>query len=135
MNRRKSRETAMKLAFEMSIKKEDYTSIIETFMENTEVPSGELDMDYVKRVLSGIQENSQMIDKKIEENLRGWKLYRLSKIDLAILRLGVYEILFENEIPDKVTLNETIELAKKFSDQKSSSFINGVLDSVIKSIV
>lgn len=135
MNRRKSRETAMKLAFEMSIKKEDYTSIIETFMENTEVPSGELDMDYVKRVLSGIQENSQLIDKKIEENLRGWKLYRLSKIDLAILRLGVYEILFENEIPDKVTLNETIELAKKFSDQKSSSFINGVLDSVIKSIV
>lgn len=132
MNRRKSREVAMKLVFEMSIRKEGYNSTLETFLENLETDSKELDMEYIQRILKGVEENIDIINKKIEENLIGWKLYRLSKIDLAILKLAVYELLFEDEIPEKVTLNEAIELAKKFSEEKSASFINGVLDSVTK---
>lgn len=132
MNRRKSREVAMKLVFEMSIRKEGYNSTLETFIENLETENKELDMEYIQRILKGVEENIDIINKKIEENLIGWKLYRLSKIDLAILKLAVYEILFEDEIPEKVTLNEAIELAKKFSEEKSAPFINGVLDSVTK---
>jgi N utilization substance protein B len=135
MNRRKSRETAMKLLFEMSINKEDYSEILEGFKEHTDIELADLDMDYIERVLKGVQDNTKEIDNKIEKYLVNWKLNRLSKIDLAILRISTYEILFETDIPDKVSLNEGIELAKKYSEDKSFQFINGVLDRMIKETV
>lgn len=135
MNRRKSRETAMKLLFEMSINKEDYSEILEGFKEHTDEELKDLDMNYIERVLKGVQNNTKEIDEKIEKYLVNWKLNRLSKIDLAILRISTYEILFETDIPEKVSLNEGIELAKKYSDDKSFQFINGVLDRMIKETV
>ncbi len=134
MNRRKSREIAMTLLFEMSINKEDHNEILTNFKEHTDSDLTDVDMDYVQRVLKGVQENLHEIDNKIEQNLINWKLYRLSKIDLAILRTSTYEILFEADIPAKVSVNEGIELAKKYSDEKSFQFINGVLGSMIKEI-
>lgn len=132
MNRRKSREIAMKLLFEMSIKKENYNEIYENFKENTDMDLQDIDMEYVFRVLKGVEENQKTIDDKIEENLINWKLNRVSKIDLAILRTSTYEIFYEDDIPDKVSVNEGIELAKKYSDEKSFQFINGVLGKMIK---
>lgn len=132
MNRRKSREIAMKLLFEMSIKKENYNEIYENFKENTDMDLQDIDMEYVFRVLKGVEENQNTIDDKIEENLINWKLNRVSKIDLAILRTSTYEIFYEDDIPDKVSVNEGIELAKKYSDEKSFQFINGVLGKMIK---
>lgn len=132
MNRRKSRETAMKLLFEMSINKEDYKEILEGFKEHTDIELEDLDMEYITRVIKGVQENNIEIDDKIQKYLVNWKLNRLSKIDLAILRISTYEILYENEIPERVSLNEGIELAKRYSDDKSFQFINGVLDKMIK---
>ena len=131
MNRRKSREIAMKLLFEMSINKCDYKEIIENFQDNTDVDLTDVDMVYVTRVLAGIQNNTEAIDKNIEQYLINWKLYRLPKIDLSILRISTYEIMFESDIPQKVSVNEGIELAKKYSDEKSSTFINGVLGKMI----
>lgn len=131
MNRRKSREIAMKLLFEMSINKEEYKEIIENFKEHTDVDLKNLDMVYISRVLDGIGKNNELIDKRIEAYLINWKLDRISKIDLAILRISTYEILFEEDIPDIVSVNEGIELAKKYSDEKSSTFINGVLGNMI----
>lgn len=131
MNRRKSREIAMKLLFEMSINKEEYKEIIENFKEHTDVDLKNLDMVYISRVLDGIGKNNEIIDKRIEAYLINWKLDRISKIDLAILRISTYEILFEEDIPDIVSVNEGIELAKKYSDEKSSTFINGVLGNMI----
>jgi len=135
MNRRKSREIAMKLLFEVAIKKEDYTEVIEDFKENTDVTNidlSDVDMEYITRILKGVKENQEQLDKHIEQYLINWKLYRLSKVDLSILRIATYEILFEEDIPDKVSVNEAIELAKKFSEEKSATFINGVLGSMIK---
>jgi len=131
MNRRKSREIAMKLLFEMSINKEEYKEIIENFKEHTDTDLKDIDMVYISRVLDGIGKNKGIIDNKIETYLINWKLDRISKIDLAILRISTYEILFEEDIPDVVSVNEGIELAKKYSDEKSSTFINGVLGNMV----
>lgn len=132
MNRRKSRETAMTLAFQMSINKEDVNEILENYKEHTEDDLKDIDMDYIARILRGIQENTQTIDESIEKYLVNWKLNRLSKIDLAILRICTYEILHEEDIPSAVSVNEGVELAKKYSDDKSFQFINGVLDKIGK---
>lgn len=131
MNRRKSREIAMKLLFEMSINKEKYEDIIENFKENTDVDLKDVDMSYIIKVLAGVHENITEIDKNIEVHLVKWKLNRLSKMNLAILRISTYEILFEEEIPGKVSVNEGIELAKKYGEDSSPAFINGILAKMI----
>ena len=151
MNRRKSRETVMKLMYQMSINKEELMEVIENLKENIKAdeekmnePSlvvrekdpdsmdlKEVDMDYMIRIAKGVQENQELLDSKIESNLINWKVYRLSKIDLTILRICVFEMQFEEEIPERVAVNEAIELAKKFSSEKSAAFINGVLDKMM----
>jgi len=131
MNRRKSRETAMKLLFEMSINKENYEDIIENFKENTDVDLKDIDMLYVTKVLAGINVHGKEIDENIEKHLIKWKLARLSKMNLAILRISTYEILFEEEIPGKVSVNEGIELAKKYGEDSSPAFVNGILAKMI----
>jgi transcription antitermination protein NusB len=131
MNRRKSREVAMKLLFEMSINKENYEDIIENFKEYTDVDLIDIDMSYITKVLAGVQEHGDEIDKNIEKHLIKWKLDRLSKMNLAILRISTYEILFEEEIPGKVSVNEGIELAKKYGEDSSPAFVNGILAKMI----
>jgi len=132
MNRRRSREIAMALQFEMSINKGAYNDILENYKENTEEDLKDIDFEYITRLLKGIQENREVIDKKIEQYLVNWKINRLSKIDLAILRICTYEIMYQSDIPNKVSVNEGIELAKKYSEDKSFQFINGVLDNINK---
>ncbi|MFU0823808.1 transcription antitermination factor NusB [Clostridium sp.] len=132
MNRRKTREIAMKLLFEMSINKESYEEILNNFKENTEMDLHDVDFSYVESIIKGINENLELIDRKIESNLKNWKLNRLSKIDLSILRISTYEIVFNEDIPNKVAVNEGIELAKKYSTDNSPSFINGVLGSMVQ---
>lgn len=156
MNRRKSREIAMKLLFQTTINKEDFKEVIANLKENIEVENSELDitglptykesdpesidledvdMEYIIRVLKGVQENGEDIDKEIEKHLRNWKINRLSKIDVSILRICTYEFLYEKDIPKNVSINEAIELAKKYSADKSASFINGVLGSMLKEVI
>ena len=132
MNRRKSREIATSLLFEMSINKESYVDIIENFRENTEEKIEDIDFEYVIRVLKGVSENEAYINETISKYLVKWKIGRLPKMNLAILKMATYEILFEEEIPNKVTVNEAIELAKKYGDDNAPSFINGVLNNLIK---
>lgn len=132
MNRRKSREIAMKLLFEKTINKGEYEEVVKNFKENTEIDLSDVDFEYIETTIKGIENNIESVDKKIQDNLKKWKLNRLSKIDLSILRLSTYEILFIDEIPDKVAVNEGIELAKKYSDNNSPAFINGVLANMIK---
>ncbi|CAG7840964.1 MULTISPECIES: transcription antitermination factor NusB [Clostridium] len=132
MNRRKSREIAMKLLFEMSINKEELKEIIHNFKENTDTSLKDVDFEYINKIIQGVQDNIETIDSKIEENLTKWKLNRLSKIDLTILRISTYEIIFVEDIPEKVAVNEGIELAKKYSAENSPAFINGVLGNMMK---
>jgi N utilization substance protein B len=141
MNRRKSRELAMKLLFQMTMNKEDYKEVISNLQENIEhyvkdveedIDLTDIDMEYITRILKGVEENRGIIDSEIEKYLLNWKLNRLSKVDITIMRICTYEMLFEVDIPNSASLNEALELAKKYSDEKSVSFINGVLDKIIK---
>ena len=132
MNRKKSREKAMELLFSITLSKDSVEEAMEVFVDNYEENIKELDLDYIKALLEGVEANKNEIDSIIEHNLQNWKLDRISKINLTILRLGVSEIVFDENIPKKVALNEAIELGKVYSDEKSVSFINGVLDKVLK---
>lgn len=132
MNRKKSREVAMKLLYEAMINKINYEELIQNFKEDLEEDVKDVDFSYVIRTLKGIEENKNTIDNEIEANLNNWKLSRISKINLSILRLAVYEIKFDDEVPYKVAVNEAIELAKKYSEDKSPAFINGVLGNMAK---
>ncbi|MBC2580329.1 transcription antitermination factor NusB [Clostridium sp. DJ247] len=153
MNRRKSRELAMKLLFQMTINKEEIKDVIFNLKENIEVENqklqetevtlnsendpenislNDIDMEYVLRVLNGIEKNKTIIDEEIEKYLLNWKINRISKIDITILRICTYEFLYEEDIPKNVSINEAIELAKKYSADKSAAFINGVLGNMLK---
>lgn len=131
MNRKKSREKAMELLFGMSISKETPEEIMETFIDNYEKDITVLDLDYIKELLEGVEANIDEIDLLIEKNLIEWKLDRISKVNLTILRIGIFEMKFQEKVPERVALNEALELCKIYSDEKSGPFINGVLDKVL----
>jgi transcription antitermination protein NusB len=134
MNRRKSREVAMQFLYEMKINKETVDGVISNFQDNNEGSEflNDIDMNYVRSTIMGVETNISEIDSTIEKYLVNWKLERLSKVDLAILRICTYEIIFEEDTPDAVIINEGIELAKKYSGEKSAAFINGVLANIMK---
>lgn len=87
-------------------------------------------MEYLRKVVFGIEKNKEEIDNVIKENLNKWKIERISKVNLSILRLAAFELLYDEEIPKAVTINEALEITRKYSDEKSVSFINGVLDKI-----
>lgn len=130
MNRKLSREKTMELLFGMTLSKDTIEEAIENFVDNYEGNIKEIDLTYVKQALIGIENNKEAIDKVIEENLHNWKLDRISKVNLSILRLSTYELLYDKEIPTNVAINEALEITRRYSDEKSVGFINGVLDKV-----
>ncbi|GAA0069192.1 transcription antitermination factor NusB [Clostridium sardiniense] len=132
MSRKVSREKAMELIFSTMLTKESYNEAMETFVENYEGNIKEVDLEYIKEVLKGVEENKDSIDNLIKENLQKWKIERISKVNLAILRLAVYEMNYVNDVPEKVAINEALEITKRYSDEKSVSFVNGVLDKIYK---
>ncbi|AMN36333.1 transcription antitermination factor NusB [Clostridium perfringens] len=134
MNRVKSREYLLQLAYQMEITSETALETFNSFMENEDISKDDLDLAYIKSGLLGIEENKEKLDSLIESQLVKWKLNRISKVNLSILRISTYEMLFAEDVPGKVSINEAIELCKKYSDNKSVSFINGVLDKVYKNM-
>lgn len=90
---------------------------------------------FARILIAGVVEHHVDIDKKISENLIKWEIKRLAKIDLSILRISVYSLLFQKDIPPGVVINEAIEIAKEFAVDESFKFINGVLDGIAKSIL
>ena len=134
MNRKRSREIAMELLFGMTLSKNTLEETMETFVEDYEMKLDTIDLDYIKEILIKVEENKVEIDNKIEETLNNWKIERISKVNLSILRLAIGEILYIEDVPGKVAINEAIEMTKKYSDDKSVSFINGVLDKAFKNM-
>jgi N utilization substance protein B len=130
MGRRASREIAMKLLYQLEIQKEDKEQQIQTVLDENELT--ENDRRYITDVISGVFDNVSYLDKLIEKNSKGWKLNRIPKVDLSILRLGSYEICFREDIPYSVTVNEAVELAKKYSGEDAGAFINGILSHIPK---
>lgn len=131
MSRKDSREKAMEILFSMELTKDNAEEALENFIENYEEDMNSLDLDYIKTILNGVYENKNDIDKIIESNLQNWKIERISKVNLTILRMAIFEMNNVSDVPGKVAINEALELTKKYSDEKSVSFINGVLDKVL----
>ncbi len=131
MQRKIARENAFILIFESICKKDE--SAEEIFEKATSVRGLEVD-EYVKNVFFGSYEQAALIEEKMESHLKGWKKERISPVSMAILRLGCYEMLFLTDIPSRVTINEAVELAKKYDDEKSYAFVNGVLNSFSKTV-
>ncbi|MDD3571289.1 MAG: transcription antitermination factor NusB [Lachnospiraceae bacterium] len=98
------------------------------FKENTEIE--EADKKYILETVDGTMKNLEEIDSIISEYAKGWTIERMSKVDLAILRLAVYEMKFSDEAPNSVAINEAVELAKKYSSDEAPSFINGILGKI-----
>lgn len=132
MNRKRSRELAMELLFGMTLSKNTLEETMEMFIEDYEMDLKTIDLEYIKEILTVVGENITVIDEKIESALTNWKLERISKVNLTILRLAIAEMQFVEDIPGKVAINEAIELTKRYSDEKSVSFVNGVLDKAFK---
>ena len=132
MGRKVAREGAMKLLFQMELNENYSDDAKEIFLDNFEFD--EMEIKYIEEAYESIIENRDMIDKYIEENLEGWSIYRLAKVDLAVLRIAIYEILFRKDIPVEVSINEAIEIVKKYSSYDSFKFINGVLGGFVRSL-
>lgn len=131
MNRTAIREHTFKLLYSNEIQKEIEEEQIEIFIEASNI-EGQEQIEYIKNSFYGIQKNIEEIKKLIEKNLKEkWTIERISKIDVAILKLAIYEILY-SEVPYKVAINEAIELAKKYGDDNSKKFVNGILASIVK---
>ncbi|MBE6013620.1 MAG: transcription antitermination factor NusB [Lachnospiraceae bacterium] len=132
-----SRRTARKHAFSLVYQLEFYTDIepdkiLNEYGKDHELTDG--DREFIYQEISGVIQNINKIDIYITENLKGWKMGRLNTVDIAILRLAIYEILFAEDIPYSVSVNEAVELAKIYSSEEAPAFINGVLGSVVKSV-
>lgn len=130
MSRRKSREQAFIFLFQNSFTKEDIDKIAETakMAEDTKID------DFTIELFRGVVKNREKIHLYIERNLRGWKINRISRVAMAIMEISVYEMLFEKSVPVEVSINEAVELAKKYGNKDESAYINGVLGSINKEI-
>jgi len=132
MNRSAIRELAFKLIYSLEIQKEENKEEqIELFLECNEVESKQAE-EYLKSTIEGINKNIEPIISLIQSNLKAdWKIERISKIDLSLLKLAIYEIKY-TDIPYKVAINEVVELSKKYGEDTSKNFVNGVLASIVK---
>ena len=132
MNRSEIREQAFKLMYSLEIQKnENLEEQLGLYIESNEIKD-ESAIEYIKDAVLGIEENKKEILDNIEKNLKkDWKIERISKIDLVILKLAIYEIKYK-EIPYKVVINEAVELAKKYGEDNSKNFVNGILASIVK---
>ena len=134
MSRREMREHIFKLLFLLEFyQKDELDSQAELYMDEVEeaAPTKE-EEDYILGKFRKIEEILPQLDKLLSEESSGWKLNRMNKVDLTILRLAAYEILEDEDIPVGVAINEAVELAKKFGGDDSSSFVNGVLAKIAK---
>ena len=131
MNRTKIRELAFKLLYQIEIQKNVTDEDLQLFFEINEISSKEA-KEYISDAAYGIEKHKADIEAAISKNIKKeWKMERISKINLALLKLSIYEIMYK-QIPYKVAINEVIELAKVYGEEVSPSFINGVLASVVK---
>ena len=131
MNISKMREYAFMLLYELEIQKEYSEESTELFLENNNIDDKNA-RRYIKKIVNGVKEK----ETELEENIAGklkpeWQMQRISKINIALLKLSIYEILYA-DVPYKVAINEVIELAKKYGEDNSAPFINGVLANVVK---
>ena len=131
MKRTETREQAFKLIYSIEIQKNMDEEQVELFMQEHGIDEQQ-EVDYVKEIFNGIKQNKEEIVNLIQNNLKEkWSVDRISKIDFAILEIAIFELVF-SKLPYKVVINEAVELAKKYGEDNSKSFVNGILASIVK---
>lgn len=132
MNRSKAREAAFKLLYSLQIMSEsNIEEQIELFIKDEEIDDKEA-IKFITDIIEGTAQNNNDIEEQIKQNIKqDWTISRISKIDLTLLKLGIYEMIY-SKVPYKVVINEVVELAKMYGDDSSKSFVNGVLASIVK---
>jgi N utilization substance protein B len=126
--RRRAREIALQVLYQLDIGQGDPGEVLEVYFENFR-PS-EKAREFCQRLIEGVWQNREEIDRLVEENAENWTLKRMAVVDRNILRMAAFELTRCPDIPFKATLNEAIELAKRFGNDDSGAFINGILDKV-----
>jgi N utilization substance protein B len=131
-NRTKAREIALQFLYQQDIRKDDWLKNIKDFeiLENAD----EAVSDFASILIKGSLKNISRLDEIIASSAQNWQLKRMATVDRNILRMATYELLFEEDIPIKVSINEAINLAKKFGDAESGKFVNGILDKIKRDI-
>ncbi|TFD92244.1 transcription antitermination factor NusB [Jeotgalibacillus sp. R-1-5s-1] len=129
MKRRTAREKALQALFQMDMNEMEPGEAIENILED------EKNDDYLTALVTGVHEHKPEIDQTIQGHLERWKIDRLARVDRNILRVALYELLYKKEeVPYNVVLNEAVEISKRFGDEKSSKFVNGVLSKVVTTL-
>lgn len=126
-----SREIAMKRLYAETVGGSD---TLEDALEQTERGMSDEDMLFSDRIYEGVHAHLEKIDETIEAHAKDWSISRIAKVDLSIMRIAVYELLFEPNIPEGASVNEAVELAKLFGGEKSPGFINGILGAIAKEL-
>ena len=132
MKRTEAREQAFRLLYSLQLMDEkNIEEQLDIFIQENEINDKD-GIDYIKDIIIGTDKYNTEIEKAISENIKSdWDIHRISKIDLTLLKLGIYEIVY-SKLPYKVVINEVVELAKKYGDDNSKAFVNGVLASIVK---
>ncbi len=132
MNRTQMRENAFKLLYSLEVqKKQNLEEQIDLYLQSNEIENEEA-ITYIKDAIMGIEKNQEQIQSEIEANLKSnWKIDRISKVNLSILKLAIYEIKY-TKVPFKVAINEAVELAKRYGEENAKTFVNGILASIVK---
>lgn len=128
MTRKQAREEAFILIFEKQFNSDSLEDIMECAVQVREIEPD----SYIRSVFFGVYEKLEELDGVISENAVGWSIKRISKTALAVLRLAIYEIRYMDDIPVSVTINEAVELCKKYATKEDASFVNGILASVVR---
>lgn len=131
MRRTEARELFMQLLFQMEVQNDYSIDLKDKFVHQYMDESNQL--EYFDQLYQLVTSHLDELDRKLEESSENWKINRMAKVDLAVLRLSAAEILYMDEIPDSASINEAVDLAKKFSGEDSGKFINGILGKVVRS--
>jgi N utilization substance protein B len=128
--RRKAREIAVQLLYQMEVNPGEPQEAIELFWKG--ISASQPVKEFVNRVVLGVHGKQEEIDKLIKKHSEHWRLDRMDRVDKSILRMAIFEIMFCADIPVKVAMNEAVDLGKKFGAEESGAFINGILDKISK---
>ena len=128
MSRREVRELTFKLLFQIEFNtREELEKNMEYFFLDETMSVQEMTQLEIREKVNAILEQQEIIDNMIREKSIGWSLERIGKVELTILRLGIYEVMMDEDVPESVAINEAVELAKKFGPEDAPGFINGIL--------
>ncbi len=124
-----SRECALKILYQVELTKDTLGNCLVDFWQN-QIEEDQAVKEFSEALVKGVLDNIKLIDEKISLHATNWQLTRMAVVDRNILRMGSFELLFLNEVPPKVAINEAVELAKRYSGQEAGKFVNGILDKI-----